>query len=568
MRFVDDGGAPVLDYTGLIVLDADGEELGARFERSAEGLLLSIDERDARYPLTVDPIAQQAYLKASNPDQNDFFGWAVAVSGDTLVVGAEREDSSASGVNGNQADNGTLDAGAAYVFVRNGTGWSQQAYLKASNPGVLDHFGGKVAISGDTIVIGANQEDSDGVGGDQNNNFAPDAGAAYVFVRNGTSWSQQAYLKASNTGSSDFFGFSASISGDTALVGAVAEDSNATGVGGDQSNNSSSASGAAYVFVRDGTSWSQEAYLKRSVVQPNGSFGRSLWTSDDTLVVTSDAHDSATEVFVREDETWSHQATLVPSGAASSPTCIGSTAITSVAVSGELVMVTDPKDESNATGVNGPHNNLAPCSGAAYLFRRSGTSWTEEAFLKASNTELVDQFGCSVAISGNTVVVGALHEDSGATGVNGDQGDNSVQASGAAYVFEICAAPAVAFRNGGTNPASYEADPIAIGGTFTATVDNGLAGQLTSLLIAFDSPFTFTLGGGQTLLCLDLGGSGERFTVAGLAPSSSAGGVDSFSLPFADDPATCGVVYYSQAIQFGNPPFVLSNAQDLTIGSP
>ena len=129
----------------------------------------------------------------------------MAVSGDTVVVGALWEDSSATGVNGNQSDNSAADAGAAYVFVRSGTTWSQQAYLKASNTGAGDYFGCSVAVSGDTVVVGAYGEDSSatGVNGNQSDNSATDAGAAYVFVRSGTTWSQQAYLKASNTGADD-----------------------------------------------------------------------------------------------------------------------------------------------------------------------------------------------------------------------------------------------------------------------------------------------------------------------------------------------------------------------------
>src|SRR6185436_3414152 len=137
----------------------------------------------------------------------DSFG-RVAVSGETVVVGAPAEGSNATGVNGNQSDNSATSSGAAYIFVRNGTNWSQQAYLKASNTGAGDAFGGSVAVSGDTVLVGAWGEDSDaiGVNGNQNNNNADRAGAAYVFVRSGTNWSQQAYLKASNTGAGDAFG--------------------------------------------------------------------------------------------------------------------------------------------------------------------------------------------------------------------------------------------------------------------------------------------------------------------------------------------------------------------------
>ena len=125
----------------------------------------------------------------------------MAVSGDTVVVGAPWEDSSATGVDGNQSDNSAPDAGAAYVFVRTGMSWSQEAYLKASNTDADDRFGLSVAVSGDTVVVGAWLEDSSatGVNGDQSDNSAFRSGAAYVFVRSGTSWSQEAYLKASNT---------------------------------------------------------------------------------------------------------------------------------------------------------------------------------------------------------------------------------------------------------------------------------------------------------------------------------------------------------------------------------
>src|SRR5262249_9401641 len=161
------------------------------------------------------------------------------------------EDSNATGVNGNQSDNSAQGSGAAYVFVRNGTVWSQQAYLKASNTNAGDQFGVSVAVSGDTAVIGAWAESSNatGVNGNQLDNSTPDAGAAYVFVRNGTTWSQQAYLKASNTDAFDAFGASVAVSGDTVVVGAHLESSNATGVNGNQSDNSAQGSGAAYVFV-------------------------------------------------------------------------------------------------------------------------------------------------------------------------------------------------------------------------------------------------------------------------------------------------------------------------------
>ncbi|WP_345319408.1 FG-GAP repeat protein [Candidatus Villigracilis proximus] len=302
------------------------------------------------------PPTQQTYIKASNTEANDSFGISMALSGDTLVVGAIFEDSNATGVNGNQANNSATDSGAAYVFTRNGTTWSQQAYLKASNTNPNDWFGASVAISGDTLVVGAFFEDSNatGINGNQADNSASESGAAYVFTRNGTTWSQQAYLKASNTDPNDWFGYSAAISGDTLVVGVFKEDSNVIGVNGNQLDNSATDSGAAYVFTRNGTNWSQQAYLKASNTEAIDDFGNSVAISGDTLVV------------------------------------------------GAL------NESSNATGVNGNQaDNSASYSGAAYVFTRNGTTWSQQAYLKASNTDPNDWFGYSVAISGDTLVVGS-----------------------------------------------------------------------------------------------------------------------------------------------------------------
>jgi len=215
VEFRNATGAPVLHYAGLKVWDADGRTLPSQFRAADGGVRLSVDERGARYPITVDPVAQQAYLKASNAGANDGFGWPVAVSGDIVVVGAGGEDGSGIGVNP-AADDGANGAGAAYVFLRNGATWSQQAYLKASNTEAGDGFGVSVAVSGDTVVVGAPNEDGSGTGVNAvSNELAEQAGAVYVFVRNGTTWSQQAYLKASNTSASDQFGRSVAVSGDT-----------------------------------------------------------------------------------------------------------------------------------------------------------------------------------------------------------------------------------------------------------------------------------------------------------------------------------------------------------------
>ncbi|MBY0508383.1 MAG: hypothetical protein K2X03_31015 [Bryobacteraceae bacterium] len=286
VSFTDGAGRGVLNFGGLKAWDADGRVLKAAFEKTATGLRYRVETAGARYPVTVDPVAQQAYLKASNPDAQDSFGYSVAISGDTVVVGAFGESSNGTG----QADNSAPEAGAAYVFTRSGTAWSQQAYLKASNPDGGDRFGWSVAISGDTVVVGATFEASNGTG--QADNSAIRAGAAYVFTRSAGVWSQQAYLKASNPDIGDDFGSSVAISGDTVVVGAYGEDSNATGVNGNQADNSASGAGAAYVFTRSAGVWSQQAYLKASNPDIGDGFGSSVAISGDTVVVGANDEDS------------------------------------------------------------------------------------------------------------------------------------------------------------------------------------------------------------------------------------------------------------------------------------
>ena len=415
--------------------------------------------------------SQQAYVKAPNAEAGDQFGESVAISGDTIVVGAFAESSNQTTItNGStaSANNSASGAGAAYVFTRSGSSWSQQAYLKAPNAEANDSFGASVAISGDTIVVGATKESSNQTtitngSTASSNNSASSAGAAYVFVRSGTSWSQQAYLKAPNADSADFFGYSVAISGDTIVVSPYAEDSNQTTITNGSTastDNSAFAAGAAYVFVRSGASWSQQAYLKAPNAETNDYFGYSVAISGDTIVVgalgessnqttitngsTASANNSASfsgaaYVFVRSGSSWSQQAYLKAPNARASY-FFGA----SMAISGDTIVVGAYYEDSNQTtitnGSTASANNSASASGAAYVFTRSGTIWSQQAYLKAPNAKAGDQFGISVAISGDTIAVGAYYEDSNQTTItNGStaSSDNSATDAGAAYVFKF-----------------------------------------------------------------------------------------------------------------------------------
>jgi hypothetical protein len=371
-------------------------------------IVATAENRTTTRTYTVDisrsQLAHEAYVKASNTDamqiggSGDGFGISVGLSTDgrTMAIGAWGEDSAAVGVNGDQTDNSALRSGAVYVFDGDGLGgWSQQAYIKASNTGVGDHFGEELALSGDgnTLVVGTWDEDSGatGIDGDGSDNSADGAGAVYVFARDGANtWVQQAYLKASNTDADDAFGRSVAISADGNLlvVAAHQEASGATEIDGDQADNTRPWAGAVYAYTRDETGiWSQTAYMKPSFSDMGYQFGWDIALSGD-----------------------------------------GSTLAVGVL------------DSSGATGINGDQTDQsATLAGAVRIFvQDGGGTWSEQAYLKASNTDEGDFFGSGLALAadGGLLAVGAILEDSTATGVNGDQSsDIGGSNSGAAYVF-------------------------------------------------------------------------------------------------------------------------------------
>jgi trimeric autotransporter adhesin len=452
IRFHHASGVAALTYDGLKAWDANGTPLKVQFSSLGNGIRVAVNEQQARYPITIDPLAQQAYLKASNTAVDDRFGVSVGVSGDTVVVGAIWEDSNATGVNGDQSNNSSPNSGAAYVFVRNGSTWTQQAYLKASNPGSDDSFGQAVAISGDTIVVGVEKEDSlsTGVNGAQNNENGTDAGAVYVFRRNGTTWSQEAYLKASNTDPGDQFGHSVAIDGNTIIVGANYERSSFNGVNTVQSDDSAANAGAAYIFTRTGSTWSQQAYLKAFNTGAEDRFGESVSISGDTAVVGAwfesssstgvngsglnnlSSQSGAAYIFSRDNSIWTQEAYLKAHN-----TGMDDLFGYSVAISGQTVVVGAFGEDGSGTGVNPANNNDATDAGAAYVFSGGGGSWSQVAYLKAGNTQANDRFGWSVAVSGPVLAVGALWEDGQGSGFNPPSDDifGVGYNTGAAYVF-------------------------------------------------------------------------------------------------------------------------------------
>lgn len=313
-------------------------------------------------------LTSEIKLIAGDAAGYDQIGSSVAISGDILVVGAPSGDTSAG-----------MNAGSAYIFMRNETGWSQQAKLTASDGAVGDFFGNSVAISGDTIVVGAR---SAGAGGSE-------TGSAYVFVRDGANWSQQAKLMSDPPAYSAQFGASVAVGAETIVVGAPLED----GINTD--------SGVAYVFVREGANWRQQAKLTASDASPRVWFGSAVAIDGETVVVGA-IHDGegssgSAYVFVRAGTNWNQQAKLTASDGAS-----GDHFGTSVSVSGYTAVIGAPSYRAYMG---------APPRGWACVFIRTGTNWTQQQKLAANDAAPGDNFGSSVAISGDTFVVGASYGD-------------------------------------------------------------------------------------------------------------------------------------------------------------
>ena len=455
----------VLRYGGLTAFDAAGRELPAALEYSAlkKELLIHVNDTGASYPLTIDPWIQSAKLTASDGIAGDQFGWSVAVSGNTIVVGAYKA-----------AVGGKAEQGAAYVFVQPGAGWAgglnQSAKLIASDGVAGDWLGWSVSISGDTIVVGASKAT---IGGQ------PRCGVAYVFVKPSGGWTgnlnQDAKLVA-NVIAEDRFGWSVSISGDTVVVGAIyqwikyggegaayvfvkpvagwlgtlnptamllgSDASNSAYFGGSVSINGDTIvvgadntglpdgtirKGAAYVFIKPGANWSgtllESAKLIASDGAPGNHFGNSVALNGDTVIVgamdvkVGDNAIGAAYVFVKPGSGWfgtlPQSAKLIRSNYTGLVFKLGY----SVAISGDVVVV-------------GSWDSVSPNwdQGAAYVYIKPGGGWagdlTQSAKLVASDGAAHDYFGYSVAISGDTVVVGAYKDDIGS---NVDQGS--------AYVF-------------------------------------------------------------------------------------------------------------------------------------
>jgi hypothetical protein len=323
---------------------------------------------------------QQAKLTASDGATNDQFGGIVSLYGNTALIGACWDD-----------DNG-VDSGSAYVFTLTGTTWTQQQKLTAPDGTAGDWFGFCVSLVGDTALIGAQGDPNGG-----------DSGSAYVFTRSGTTWTLQQKLIASDGTAGDCFGFMVSLDGDTALIGADWDD--------DNGNNS----GSAYVFTRTGTTWTQQAKLLPSDGAAEDDFsGGGVCLSGDTALIGAELDDDngvdsgSAYVFTRTGTTWTQQAKLL----ASDGTAGDQFSNWGLSLDGDTALIATFYDDDKGTN-----------SGSTYVFTRTDTIWTQQQKLLASDGAAQDQFGVSVALDGDTALIGAWNDD--------DNGANS----GSVYVF-------------------------------------------------------------------------------------------------------------------------------------
>lgn len=463
----------VLDLFGeAIALSGDGNTLavGAPFEDgNATGVNGTSNNFAANagavyvFVRNVSTWNQQAYIKASNSDTGDQFGDSVALSADgsILAIGAPSERSSTTGVNSLPNDDANA-SGAVYVFTRDGDSWDEQAYIKASNTDDSDFFGKNLALSGDgkTLAVGATGEDSSTTSINSTpNEDATDAGAVYVFTYRyvlseaGLAWREQAYIKPSNTDADDKFGQSLALSGDgdTLAVGSPDEDSSSNSVNSTPDNDEANA-GAAYVFTRSDFTWSQHAYVKAANNGSGDQFGGSIALSNDgnTLAVGARLEDStisgvnglpsdsgintgAVYVFTRNAALWDQNAFIK----ASNPGNIDVFGDTlTLAGDGNTLAVGAVRESSGSTGLNSTPNDDVERAGAVYVFTLDSGTWSQQAYVKATNPGVGYDFGSDVALAddGSTLAVGSKYEKSGSTGVDSTPDETATNA-GAAYLY-------------------------------------------------------------------------------------------------------------------------------------
>jgi hypothetical protein len=477
--------------TGLQVLSSTPvSPSGPTLTRNADGTFTFASAATGSYSFNYTATGQVQKVIGSDATPANNFGGSVAISGDTAVIGSP--DFTGSGGNG-----------PVYVFTLSGASWSQQQELTAPDGAAKVSFGGRVSVSGDTIVVAAADQM---VGGNKGQ------GAAYVYTRSGTTWAQQAQLTAADGALNDSFGDSVSISGDTIVVGA---EGHTVGSAGDQ--------GAAYVYTRTGASWTQQAELTANDGAQDDFFGGSVSVSGDTVAVGAFGHtvggnvdEGAAYVFTRTRTTWSQQREFTAADGASDD-AFGS----SVTVSGNTVLVGAP---GHKVGSN-------DFQGAAYVFTRNGTTWNQQQELTAADGVALNGFGSTVGVSGDTAVIG-VGRDGGDDNFQGAYFQNISLAQASVTVLVHTPAAIAATSGGGQS--------VVVNGAFAfplvATVTDASGNPVSGVVVTFATPgsgaaVTFPNGNtattnaqGQASLSVTANGTAGSYTV-----TASVTGVSAFA---------------------------------------
>jgi hypothetical protein len=374
--------------------------------------------------------AQSAYVKASNTGAGDGFGKALALDGDTLAVSAPFEDSAARGIDGDELDESGGNSGAVYIFRASGGSWQKEAYLKASNSDPIDLFGTGLALSGDTLVVGAPWEDGATTGSEAlpGDNAADRSGAAYVFTRVASGWTEQGYLKAPDATELGEFGTSVALSGDRLAVGAP---------GAGAANEAADDRGAVYLFERSGQTYVETDLVRSDRLTPGDRFGAPVALAGDVLAVSAveDAMPSTTETANRE--------ALRGSGAVYVFSRNG-------AAWGESAYLKAPTPQKDAffgfalalfgdtlyVGAIGEDRTTRPYAGVVYVYVNAAGGWALRDRIVAPNQEANDRFGSALGLSPAHLAIGVYNEDGASPGIDGDRSNNDAPGSGAVFLYE------------------------------------------------------------------------------------------------------------------------------------
>lgn len=401
--FNDTQNKQVLSYAPIVIRDAANKTYVASLAIYYKRITILLNDASAQYPLQIEMQLSHLDQSSANANSGDWFGVSLAADGDTLVVGASGEDS-----NGLLHYNGKMsDSGAAYTYRRGSQGWQLDGALKLDTPGLGDAFGSAVAISGDTIVVGAPFREGVSAQG-----ALSDMGAAYVFGRSDGSWSRVAELVPADARNNDLFGSAVAIDGDTIAIGAYQRELG---------------TGAVHLFRKSGESWSLESVLNAPQPEAGAQFGWAIALQGNRLAVSAnrmdvDANSALLEdagmvyLFERSGSNWSFRSQLQPSDPETNAQ-FGH----AVALDGDSLFVSAPFKDRSSDG--------AADLGAVYVFGRTAGSWNQQAILTASDSQANDRFGWSIALQDNSVLLSSPYA------LRYDSQSNALTRQGAAHLF-------------------------------------------------------------------------------------------------------------------------------------